>query len=57
MTTGSGSFKILGCFEPYGFAMSLVFPAIQENASAFQVLPQFMEVTGNKIDKGAEIQD
>lgn len=57
MTTGSGSFKILGCFEPYGFAMRLVFPAIQENASAFQVLPQFMEVTGNKIDKGAEIQD
>ena len=37
--------------------MRLVFPAIQEHKSAFQVLPQFMEVTANKMDKGAEVKE
>jgi len=37
--------------------LRLVFPTIQENASAVSILPHFIEVCGRKIDNTANVLD
>lgn len=67
----TGSFKFLdskchnqktfGVLSFHGIQASsnlrLVFPSVQENASAVAILPHFLEVCGRKIDNCAGVQD
>ena len=39
------------------FKLRLVFPAVQENASAIAILPHFLEVCGRKLDNVAAVKD
>lgn len=48
-------------FHPMEFVypdeLRLVFPTVQENASALTILPQWVEVCGRKIDQSAAVLD
>ena len=39
------------------YHLRLVFPAVQENASAVAILPHFLEVCGRKLDNCHGVQD
>ena len=46
------SFKLLGLLNPLDFPhLRLTFPTVAANTSVLQILPRFVEVLSQKIDK------
>ena len=51
-TTGVMSFKLLGALNLIDFLkLRLTFPCVASTTSVLQILPRFVEVLGQKLDK------